>query len=49
MMTLQEMGIPKGPMLAGAGIFRNCPGFGGQYLVRDIVSGFFIILKINTG
>ncbi|MBK9982106.1 MAG: mechanosensitive ion channel family protein [Saprospiraceae bacterium] len=45
MMSLQEMGIPIGPMLAGAGIFGIALGFGGQYLVRDIISGFFIIFE----
>lgn len=45
LMSLQEMGIPIGPMLAGAGIFGIALGFGGQYLVRDIISGFFIIFE----
>lgn len=45
MMVLQEFGVPIGPMLAGAGIFGIALGFGGQYLVRDIISGFFIILE----
>ncbi|MEP6796148.1 MAG: mechanosensitive ion channel family protein [Saprospiraceae bacterium] len=45
MMAIQEIGIPIGPMLAGAGIFGIALGFGGQYLVRDIISGFFIIFE----
>ncbi|MEP6645743.1 MAG: mechanosensitive ion channel family protein, partial [Saprospiraceae bacterium] len=45
MMILQEIGVPIGPMLAGAGIFGIAVGFGGQYLVRDIISGFFVILE----
>ncbi len=45
LMSLQEIGIPIGPMLAGAGIFGIALGFGGQYLVRDIISGFFIIFE----
>ncbi|MFA6262258.1 MAG: mechanosensitive ion channel family protein [Bacteroidia bacterium] len=45
LMILQEIGIPIGPILAGAGIIGLAVGFGGQYLIRDIISGFFIILE----
>lgn len=45
LMILQEFGIPIGPILAGAGIIGLAVGFGGQYLIRDIISGFFIILE----
>ena len=45
LMILQEIGIPIGPILASAGIIGLAVGFGGQYLVRDIISGFFIILE----
>lgn len=45
MMVLDEAGIPIGPILAGAGILGIAVGFGGQYLIRDIISGFFIILE----
>lgn len=45
LMILQEIGIPIGPILAGAGIFGLALGFGGQYLIKDIISGFFIILE----
>jgi small conductance mechanosensitive channel len=45
MMVLQETGIPIGPMLAGAGILGLAVGFGGQYLIRDIITGFFMILE----
>lgn len=44
-MILQEIGVPIGPILAGAGIVGLAVGFGGQYLIRDIISGFFIILE----
>jgi small conductance mechanosensitive channel len=33
------------PILAGAGILGLAVGFGAQNLVRDIISGFFIILE----
>ncbi|MEK7441247.1 MAG: mechanosensitive ion channel family protein [Chloroflexota bacterium] len=45
LMILQEIGIPIGPILAGTGIIGLAVGFGGQYLIRDIISGFFIILE----
>lgn len=45
LIILQEIGIPIGPILAGAGILGLALGFGGQYLIRDLISGFFIILE----
>ena len=45
MMILQEAGIEIGPLLAGAGILGLAFGFGGQYLIKDIITGFFIILE----
>ncbi|HUX97306.1 MAG TPA: mechanosensitive ion channel family protein [Bacteroidales bacterium] len=45
MMVLQEAGLNIGPMLAGAGIIGLALGFGGQYLIRDIITGLFIILE----
>ncbi|MBK7134046.1 MAG: mechanosensitive ion channel family protein [Bacteroidales bacterium] len=45
MMILQEIGIETGPILAGAGIVGLAFGFGGQYLIRDLISGLFIILE----
>ncbi len=45
LMILQEAGIPVGPLLAGAGIVGLAVGFGGQYLIRDLLSGFFIIFE----
>jgi len=45
LMILQEAGIEIGPILAGAGIVGLALGFGGQYLIRDIISGLFIILE----
>lgn len=44
-MILEELGAPVGPILASAGIVGLAFGFGGQYLVKDIISGFFIILE----
>lgn len=45
LMILQKTGIPIGPILASMGIIGLAVGFGGQYLIRDIISGFFIILE----
>ncbi|MFA5782788.1 MAG: mechanosensitive ion channel family protein [Bacteroidales bacterium] len=45
LMILQEIGVPIGPILAAAGIIGLAVGFGGQYLIRDIISGLFIILE----
>lgn len=45
MMLLSEVGIAIGPLLAAAGIAGIALGFGGQYLIRDLISGMFIILE----
>lgn len=45
LMILQEFGIPIGPLLTGAGIVGVAVGFGSQYLVKDIITGFFLILE----
>lgn len=45
LMILQELGIEIAPLLAGAGIVGLALGFGGQYLIRDIISGLFIIIE----
>ncbi|TDD97451.1 mechanosensitive ion channel family protein [Flavobacterium cellulosilyticum] len=45
LMVLQEIGMEIGPLLAGAGIIGLAFGFGGQYLIRDIITGLFIIIE----
>lgn len=45
LMILQEAGLEIGPILAGAGIVGLAFGFGGQYLIKDIITGLFIILE----
>lgn len=37
--------VAIGPLLAGAGILGLAVGFGAQSLVRDVISGFFILLE----
>lgn len=48
---VKELGLDIAPILAGAGIAGLAIGFGAQELVRDGISGFFIILedRIRTG
>lgn len=45
MMIIQEFGVKMGPILASAGIVGVAIGFGGQYLVKDVITGFFIIFE----
>lgn len=45
LMVLSEIGLMIGPILAGAGIIGLAVGFGGQYLIRDLISGLFIIIE----
>jgi small conductance mechanosensitive channel len=44
-MILGELRIQLGPLLATAGIGALAIGFGAQSLVKDVISGFFIILE----
>jgi len=43
--ALDSVGINIGPLLAGAGVLGLAIGFGAQNLVRDLVSGFFLLLE----
>ena len=45
LIILRELGIDIAPILASAGIVGLAVGFGAQNLVRDVISGFFIILE----
>ncbi|MEW5947163.1 MAG: mechanosensitive ion channel family protein [bacterium] len=45
MMVVQQLGINIAPIIAGAGIAGLAVGFGAQNLVRDFISGFFILLE----
>jgi len=51
MIILGKFGINIGPILASAGILGLAVGFGAQELVRDFISGFFILLEnqVRTG
>lgn len=45
MMTLSEFGVEIGPLIAGAGIVGLAVGFGAQTLVKDFLTGIFLILE----
>ncbi|MNL14773.1 putative MscS family protein YkuT [compost metagenome] len=45
MLLLGEFGVNLAPLLAGAGVFGLAVGFGAQSLVKDVITGFFIILE----
>ncbi|HWP44214.1 MAG TPA: mechanosensitive ion channel family protein [Blastocatellia bacterium] len=45
MMVMSNLGLNVGPLLAAAGIAGLALGFGGQYLIKDVISGLFIILE----
>lgn len=44
-----ELGFNLAPLLAGAGVIGLAVGFGAQNLVRDVVTGFFILLEDQYG
>jgi small conductance mechanosensitive channel len=44
-MSLTELGYDIGPLIAGAGIAGVAIGFGAQALVRDIISGMFLLME----
>jgi small-conductance mechanosensitive channel len=44
-MILAEVDVPIGPALAGLGVAGIAIGFGAQYLVKDLIAGFFVILE----
>ena len=45
MLVLSELGIQIGPLIAAAGVVGLAVGFGAQTLVKDIITGLFIILE----
>src|SRR5262249_44110951 len=45
MMVLSEVGIDLNPFVAVAWLGRLAIGFGGKSLVKDLISGFFILLE----
>ncbi len=49
LMVLTELGFNLGPVLASAGIAGVAIGFGAQTLVKDYLSGFFIVVEDQYG
>ncbi|KHF34992.1 putative MscS family protein YkuT [Paenibacillus sp. P1XP2] len=45
LLILSEFNFKLGPLLAGAGVLGLAIGFGAQSLVKDVITGFFIILE----
>jgi len=45
MLILSELGVDLAPLLAGAGVMGLAIGFGAQSLVKDVITGFFIIFE----
>jgi small conductance mechanosensitive channel len=45
LMILSHLGIDIAPLLAGAGVVGLAIGFGSQALVKDIITGLFILLE----
>ena len=45
MLILSELGIEIGPLLAAAGVVGLAVGFGAQTLVKDIITGLFVVLE----
>ncbi len=48
-LTLGQLGVDLRPVLAGAGIIALAIGFGTQSLVKDFVSGLFILIENQYG
>lgn len=48
-MILGEIGISLAPLLAGAGVVGVALGFGSQSLVKDFLSGMFILVEDQFG
>lgn len=49
LMALGELGLNLGPLIAGAGIVGVAVGFGAQNLVRDFLSGIFMLVEGQYG
>ena len=49
MLVLGELGIDLAPLIAGAGIAGVALGFGAQSLVKDCISGLFMLIEDQYG
>jgi len=49
LLVLDQLGLNLGPLLAGASIVGVAVGFGAQSLVKDFLSGFFVLVEDQFG
>jgi moderate conductance mechanosensitive channel len=49
LMVLSELGLPIGPLVASASVIGVALGLGAQSLVRDVVTGMFMIAEDQYG
>ena len=49
--VLSELGVNVAPLIAGAGVVGIAVGFGAQTLVKDVITGLFILFEdtVNVG
>lgn len=45
LMILADFGVQVVPLVAGLGIVGVAVGFGAQYMVRDLINGFFLVAE----
>lgn len=45
MLIISELGYDLAPLIAGAGVIGLAIGFGAQSLVKDVITGFFIVFE----
>ncbi len=45
LIVLSEMGVDIAPLLAGAGVLGLAVGFGAQTMVKDVITGVFILME----
>jgi moderate conductance mechanosensitive channel len=49
LMVVAALGVNVGPLLAGAGVIGLAVSFGAQSLVKDVISGLFILMEGQFG
>jgi small conductance mechanosensitive channel len=49
LLIMDELGLNLGPLLAGVSIVGVAVGFGAQSLVKDFLSGFFVLVEDQYG
>ena len=47
--VIGALGFELGPLIAGAGVVGLAVGFGAQQLVRDVITGFFVLVEDQYG